>query len=147
MSLRSKKTRRKSVIVNAFGAVSKRIYRFIQNGVFGRFFSSYDTACANLENSWLARLFKRKKKASLKYAQPIAEQLPSEADGIVSYEDQMLHKSLRDRFSEKFDNSRLICCARKLKFAMLNTSMVTYGLLLFGFALFFLISQSVVLFL
>lgn len=148
MSVQPKKTRRKSAILRTFGSVNKRFYRFVQNSFIGRYLSGYDASCERLQKSVFSRLFSKwKKKRSPQTEAPILEGLPLEAEGIVAYEQDSLQYKTRDKFAEKFDHSKLVCTARKFKSMLLNTPVVTYGLVLFGFALFLLLSQALTLFL
>ena len=147
VSLHPKRARRKSVLTRALGSVNKRFYRYVQNGMFGRYLSGYDASCNRLWKTMADR--NEKKKARLDDCINdglIAEQLPREAEGIVAYQSDSIHSTRRDRFAENFDKSKLVCGARKFKAALLNTPMVTYGLVVFGFALFLLISQALTLF-
>ena len=147
MSLRPKKVKRKSLFLRAFGSLNKRFYRLVEKGIFGRYFSGYDASCERLNRSVLGRLFSKwKRKASGVHEAPIAEELPLEAEGIVTYEESTIRYGVRDKFAQKFDQSKLVCAARKFKGILLNTPLVNYGLILFGFALLLLISQAVNLF-
>ncbi len=147
MSLRPKKVRRKSFFLRVFGSLNKRFYRYVQNGAVGRYLSGYDASCERLNHTMLSRLFSKWKKNANGFQEaPILEELPPEADGIVTYEEGSIRCDVRDRFAEKFDKSRLVGTARQFKSVLLNTPLVNYGLILFGFALFLLISQAMTLF-
>lgn len=147
MSLRPKKGRRKSFFLRAFGSLNKRFYQYVQNGVFGRYFSGYDASCERLNRTVLSRIFSKwKTKRHTDQEAPIIEELPREAEGIVTYEEKSIRYGMRDKFAEKFDQSKLVGAARKFKSMLLNTPLVNYGLILFGFALFLLISQAMTLF-
>ena len=143
MSLQTKKPRKKTV---KFGSLNQRIYRFVQKGFFGRFLTSYDASCESFQNSKLfSRKAKKKNKKHIPIEKPTAEPMPIEAQGIVSYKSETIHRGVRDKFAELFDQSKLIGAAKRIKYALLNTPLVTYGLVLFGFALFLLITQALVL--
>jgi len=133
--------------LRAVGSLNKRFYQYVQNGVFGRYFSGYDASCERLNHTILSRMFSgwRSKTRGVQEA-PIIEELPLEADGIVTYEESSIRYGVRDKFAEKFDQSKLVGVARKFKSMLLNTPLVNYGLILFGFALFLLISQAMTLF-
>lgn len=135
------------MLLRVFGSLNKRLYRFIENGAIGRYLSGYESSCERLNKSILGRLLLRiKRKACGGQVEPIVEELPDEAYNIVTYEESSIRRGLRDRFAEKFDQSKLVGAARKFKNRLLHTPLVTYGLIVFGFALFLLISQALTLF-
>ena len=147
MSLQPKKTKRKSFLLRAFGSVNKRFYRFVENGAIGRYLSGYESSCERLDSTILSRILKRLRgKASGNQENPVPEELPVEADGIVAYEETSIRRGMRDRFAEKFDQSKLVGAARQFKHRLLNTPLVNYGLVVFGFALLLLITQALTLF-
>ena len=146
-SSEKKKSHGRSSFLRALSSFNKKLYRSAQRGVVGRYLTGYDAACERFENTKLRQLLSKVFATlfSRKPSKPERETLPPEAEGVVSYQSESLPKSVSHRFAAIFDDSLIVSGARAVKSALLNTPMVTYGLMLFGFALFFLIAQALVL--
>jgi len=148
VSLQDKKTSRKrGVILRAIASVSKAVYSAAKNGMVGRFLSGYDQSCERFYRAGITRLVTQwhSSGVSKQRCDIESEILPEEAEGIVSHTGESMPRSLRHRFSKKFDESLLVTLIRSVKEILLNTPLVTYGLMLFGFALLFLLSQALIL--
>lgn len=153
MSLKDKKTEKNTsdqkASVSIIEDVNRRIYRFVRDGAVGEYLSGYDKTCERYKNTWFfhkcscvkKRLFFREDE---KIQQ---EKKPDGMDNVGIYDEETLPRSYRDRFASAFDNSMLVLWLRSAKDRFLYTPLVTYGVMVFGFALFMLMSQTLTLFL
>ena len=153
MSLKDKKTEKgtssKKRSVGITEEINRKIYRYVRDGAVGEYLSGYDKACERYKNTWLFhKLSLLKKKLFSKENGDIQqEKKPDGMDNVGIYDEETMPHSFRDRFASSFDNSVLVLWLRAAKDHFLYTPLVTYGVMVFGFALFMLMSQTLTLFL
>ncbi len=138
---------RRSLVADAFGRVNRRIYRFARDGAVGEYLSGYDRVNERLRESYFVRMlhyFKRRL-VHRDNVTPRRERLSEEFENVGFYEEKSIPHSFTDRFAQSFDSSRIVGFFASIKERILYTPIVTYGVLIFGFALFLLITQSLTL--
>lgn len=151
MNREERKIRRRragrSVVADSFGRFNRRVYRFVRDGAVGHFLSGYDRAEERFQNSYFVRMYRYFKKKILhsESAPPKREKLPEDFENLGFYEEESLPRSFTDRFAQSFDSSRIIGFFGAVKERILYTPIVTYGVLVFSFALFLLLTQSLTL--
>jgi len=153
LSLKDKKTE-KNLSVNAPSVsiseeINRGIYRFVRDGAVGEYLSGYDKTCDRYKNTWFFHKLSRMKKKlfSRKNEEVQQEKKPDGMENVGIYNEETLPRSFKDRFASAFDNSMLVLWLSAAKERFLYTPLVTYGVMVFGFALFMLLSQTLTLFL
>jgi len=153
LSLNDKNTEKKALrpkqSVSITEEANRRIYRFVRDGAVGEYLSGYDRTCERYNKTWFFRKFSGLKKKVLDGEDQVIQQekKPKEMDSVGIYDEESLPRSFKDRFAFAFDNSILVLWLRGAKESFLYTPLVTYGVMVFGFALFMLMSQTLTLFL
>ncbi len=153
MSLKDKKTEKNTsgqkASVSIIEEVNRRIYRFVRDGAVGEYLSGYDKTCERYKNTWFFHKCSclKKKLFSREDEEVQQEKKPDGMDNVGIYDEKTLPRSFKDRFASAFDNSMLVLWLRSAKDRFLYTPLVTYGVMVFGFALFMLLSQTLTLFL
>ena len=153
MSMKDKKTEKSTLgsknSVSITDEINRGIYRCVRDGAVGEYLSGYEKTCDRYQNTWfyhkIANL--KKKLFSGEDEVPLQEKKPEGMDDVGIYDEKTLPRSFRDRFASAFDNSVLIQWLSGFKNRFLYTPLVTYGVMVFGFALFMLLSQTLKLFL
>ena len=140
---------------NPFAALTRlsgRLYRAIGNSAIGRYMTGYDETCEKHKQSLFARLYRFKKHKKRFVNGYIAKQetldeeiTEAEREGLAMYKESGFARNWRNRFSAWFDSSWTVNLLRNVKDAVLYTPLVSYGVLIFAFALFMLITQSLTL--
>lgn len=130
-------------------AVNRRIYHMVRDGAVGEYLSGYDKTCERYKDTWFYhKLQWLKKKITLRKTEEAQqEKKPDGMENVGMYDEETLPRSFKDSFASAFDNSRIIQWVRAFKEHFLYTPLVTYGVMVFGFALFMLMSQTLTLFL
>ena len=152
MSLKDKKTEKttsgQKPSVSITEDVNRRIYRFVRDGAVGEYLSGYDKTCERYKNTWFFHKCSslKKKLFSREDEEVQQEKKPDGMDNVGIYDEETLPRSFKDRFASAFDNSMLVLWLRAAKERFLYTPLVTYGVMVFGFALFMLMSQTLTLF-
>lgn len=153
MSLKDKKTE-KSVSINSKSVsiteeANRKIYRLVRDGAVGEYLSGYDKTCDRYKNTWFYHklLWLRKKLDWRKNEEVQQEKKPDGMENVGIYNEETLPRSFKDRFASAFDNSMIVLWLKAAKEGFLYTPLVTYGVMVFGFALFMLMSQTLTLFL
>ena len=127
---------------------NRRIYRYVRDGAVGEYLSGYDKTCERYQNSWFYQKFSDLKKMLFSRETEEAQQgkKPEGMDNVGLYEEETLPKTFKDRFASAFDNSMIVMWLSTAKDRFLHTPLVTYGVMVFAFALFMLMSQTLTLF-
>lgn len=138
---------RRSVLPTALGNFNRKVYRLTRDGAVGSYLSGYDKICNRWERSGFVALFRRLKgyMAGSDLVRLKKEKLSEEFENVGFYEESTLPRSFTDRFAQKFDASGIVRLWHTVKEKILHTSVVMYGVLIFGFALFMLLSQALIL--
>ena len=153
MSLNDKKTEKNTVgkkdSVSITEEINRRVYRYVRDGAVGEYLSGYEKTCERYQNTWFYHKWAcLKKKFSFQEDEVLQqEKKPDGMDDVGIYDEKNLPRTFKDRFAEAFDNSMLVLWLRATKERFLYTPLATYGVMVFGFALFMLLSQTLTLFL
>lgn len=153
MSLNKKKTEKnatvKSPSVSIIQEANRKVYHLARDGAVGEYLSGYDKTCDNYKNTWFYHkfLWLKQKLFSRENETVKQEKKPDGMENVGIYDEETLPRSFKDRFASAFDSSMLVLWLQALKKRVLYAPLVTYGVTVFGFALFMLMSQTLTLFL